>query len=53
MIAAMANYLKFDLYNLDLTLFSSDSELMSALRETFSRSLIVVEDIDCNKLSGP
>lgn len=50
MIAAMANYLKFDLYNLDLATFSSDSELMSALHETSSRSLIVVEDIDCNKV---
>ncbi|XP_059442225.1 AAA-ATPase At2g18193-like [Corylus avellana] len=50
MIAAMANYLKFDVYNLDLATFSSDSELMSALRETSSRSLIVVEDIDCNKV---
>jgi len=50
MIAAMANYLKFDVYNLDLTTFFSDSELLEALRCTSSRSVIVVEDIDCNKV---
>jgi len=50
MIAAMANYLKFDVYNLDLTTFFSDSELIEALRTTSSRSIIVVEDIDCNKV---
>lgn len=50
MIAAMANYLKFDVYNLDLTIFFSDSELIEALRTTSSRSIIVVEDIDCNKV---
>ncbi|CAL0331882.1 unnamed protein product [Lupinus luteus] len=49
LIAAMANYLKFDVYDLDLNSINSNSELMSAMRETSRRSIIVIEDIDCNK----
>jgi hypothetical protein len=49
LIAAIANYSKYDVYNLELTAFSSDDELMIALLDSPSRSLIVVEDIDCNK----
>ncbi|CAL0331883.1 unnamed protein product [Lupinus luteus] len=49
LIAAMANYLKFDVYDLDLNSIDSNSELMSAMRGTSRRSIIVIEDIDCNK----
>ncbi|KAK7309313.1 hypothetical protein RJT34_05934 [Clitoria ternatea] len=49
LIAAMANHLKFDVYDLELTSVYSNSELMRALRETSNRSIIVVEDIDCNR----
>ncbi|OIV94812.1 hypothetical protein TanjilG_22009 [Lupinus angustifolius] len=49
LIAAMANYLKFDVYDLDLNSINSNSELMAAMRRTSRRSIIVLEDIDCNK----
>ncbi|KAK7307514.1 hypothetical protein VNO77_40650 [Canavalia gladiata] len=49
LIAAMANYLKFDVYDLELTSVHSNSDLMRALRDTTNRSIIVIEDIDCNK----
>lgn len=48
LIAAMAKYLKFDVYDLDLSSVFSNSELMRAMRETSNRSIIVFEDIDCN-----
>ncbi|KAE9587440.1 hypothetical protein Lal_00031860 [Lupinus albus] len=49
LIAAMANYLKFDVYDLDLNSVYSNSDLMNAMRSTTRRSIIVLEDIDCNK----
>ncbi|CAJ2646464.1 unnamed protein product [Trifolium pratense] len=48
LIAAMAKYLKFDVYDLDLSSVHSNSQLMRAMRETSNRSIIVFEDIDCN-----
>ncbi|KAE9606679.1 hypothetical protein Lal_00026476 [Lupinus albus] len=49
LIAAMAKYLKFDVYNLDLNSVFSNSDLMLSMRSTSRRSIIVLEDIDCNK----
>lgn len=49
LIAAMANYLKFDVYDLELSSVASNSHLMQAMRETANQSIIVIEDIDCNK----
>ncbi|XP_027361834.1 AAA-ATPase At2g18193-like [Abrus precatorius] len=49
LIAAIANYLKFDVYDLELSSVFSNSELMRAMRETTNRSIVVIEDIDCNK----
>ncbi|KAI4314822.1 hypothetical protein L6164_027690 [Bauhinia variegata] len=49
LIVAMANYLKFDIYDLELTRVSSNSDLMRAMSYTANRSIIVIEDIDCNK----
>ncbi|TKY70425.1 mitochondrial chaperone BCS1-B [Spatholobus suberectus] len=49
LIAAMANHLKFDVYDLELSSVYSNSDLMRALRETSNRSIVVIEDIDCNK----
>ncbi|KAI4327649.1 hypothetical protein L6164_020085 [Bauhinia variegata] len=49
LIAAMANYLKFDIYDLELTRVYSNSDLMRAMSDTSNRSIIVIEDIDCNK----
>ena len=49
LIATIANYAKYDVYNLELTAFSSDDELMIVLLDSPRCSLIVVKDIDCNK----
>ncbi|KAM7524127.1 hypothetical protein LguiA_014029 [Lonicera macranthoides] len=49
MIAAMANYLKFDIYDLELTSLYSNSELRRILLSTTNKSIIVIEDIDCSK----
>ncbi|KAI3705209.1 hypothetical protein L1987_75443 [Smallanthus sonchifolius] len=48
LIAAMANYLNFDVYDLELTDIKSNSELRRLLVATANRSILVVEDIDCS-----
>ncbi|PON99583.1 Spastin [Trema orientale] len=48
LIAAMANYLKFDIYDLDLTSIYSNSDLKRVLLSTTNRSILVIEDIDCS-----
>ncbi|KAL9664492.1 hypothetical protein QQ045_019895 [Rhodiola kirilowii] len=48
LIAAMANYLKFDIYDLELSSIHSDSYLRSILMSTTNRSILIIEDIDCN-----
>ncbi|XP_062110634.1 AAA-ATPase At3g50940-like [Humulus lupulus] len=48
LIAAMANYLKFDIYDLELTHLNSNSDLRSLLVMTENKSIIVIEDIDCS-----
>jgi chaperone BCS1 len=47
LIAAMANYLKFDIYDLELTDVKQNSELRQLLLKTANQSILVVEDIDC------
>ncbi|KAM7516206.1 hypothetical protein LguiA_005789 [Lonicera macranthoides] len=47
LIAAMANYLNFDIYDLELTDIRRNSELRRLLVGTANRSILVVEDIDC------
>ncbi|KAI3415113.1 AAA domain-containing protein [Psidium guajava] len=47
LIAAMANHLKFDIYDLELTELTRNSELRKLLVATANRSILVVEDIDC------
>ncbi|WCJ24988.1 P-loop containing nucleoside triphosphate hydrolases superfamily protein [Euphorbia peplus] len=47
LIAAIANYLKFDVYDLELTQVTANSSLRRVLLETANRSILVVEDIDC------
>ncbi|BAU00033.1 hypothetical protein LR48_Vigan06g049100 [Vigna angularis] len=49
LIAAMANYLKFDVFDLELSSIFSNSDLMRCLKEASNRCIIVIEDIDCNK----
>ncbi|XP_010276828.1 PREDICTED: AAA-ATPase At2g18193-like [Nelumbo nucifera] len=48
LIAAMANYLKFDIYDLELSQLRYDSELRRLLVATANRSILVIEDIDCS-----
>ncbi|KAK4417425.1 protein HYPER-SENSITIVITY-RELATED 4 [Sesamum alatum] len=47
LIAAMANYLNFDVYDLELTELRRNSELRRLLLATANKSILVVEDIDC------
>ncbi|KAH0450363.1 hypothetical protein IEQ34_021055 [Dendrobium chrysotoxum] len=47
LIAAIANFLKFDIYDLELTEIRSNSWLRLLLVGTANRSIIVFEDIDC------
>ncbi|KAL6207463.1 hypothetical protein ACLB2K_018421 [Fragaria x ananassa] len=48
LVAAMANYLKFDIFDLDLKEVQCNSDLRRLLIGTKSRSILVVEDIDCS-----
>ncbi|KAI3686660.1 hypothetical protein L1987_80343 [Smallanthus sonchifolius] len=48
LVAAMANYLKFDVYDLDLREVQCNSDLRRLLIGTKNRSIVVIEDIDCN-----
>ncbi|KAJ0074813.1 hypothetical protein Patl1_34971 [Pistacia atlantica] len=48
LIAAMANHLKFDIYDLDLTDVQCNSSLRFLLLSMPSRSILVIEDIDCS-----
>ncbi|PON99591.1 AAA-type ATPase [Trema orientale] len=48
LVAAMANYLKFDIYDLQLASIKRDSELRRLLLATGNRSILVIEDIDCS-----
>ncbi|KAI3464013.1 hypothetical protein Pfo_020676 [Paulownia fortunei] len=48
MIAAMANLLDYDVYDLELTSVRDNTELRRLLTETTAKSIIVIEDIDCS-----
>ncbi|XP_049390646.1 protein HYPER-SENSITIVITY-RELATED 4-like isoform X1 [Solanum stenotomum] len=48
LVAAMANYLKFDVYDLDLREVQCNSDLRRLLIGSSNRSILVIEDIDCN-----
>ncbi|EOY00872.1 ATP binding protein, putative [Theobroma cacao] len=48
LIAAMANYLKFSIYDLELASIYSNSDLRRLLVSTTNRSILVIEDIDCS-----
>ena len=47
LIAAMANYLKFDIYDLELSNLRSNADLRGLMASTANRSILVIEDIDC------
>ncbi|RDX68042.1 AAA-ATPase ASD, mitochondrial, partial [Mucuna pruriens] len=48
MIAAIANFMNYDVYDLELTAVKDNTELRKLLIETPSKSVIVIEDIDCS-----
>jgi len=48
MIAAMANFLEYDIYDLELTQVKNNTELRKLLIATTNKSIIVIEDIDCS-----
>ncbi|KAM0938095.1 putative AAA+ ATPase domain, ATPase, AAA-type, core, AAA-type ATPase domain-containing protein [Dioscorea sansibarensis] len=48
LVAAMANFLKYDIYDLELTEVKNNLSLRRLLVGTSSQSIIVVEDIDCS-----
>ncbi|CAK9317267.1 unnamed protein product [Citrullus colocynthis] len=48
LVAAMANYLKFDIYDMDLREVQCNSDLRRLLIGTGSRSILVIEDVDCS-----
>ncbi|CAL9086181.1 unnamed protein product [Musa textilis] len=48
MIAAIANFLEYDVYDLELTSVKNNTELRKLFIETTSKSIIVIEDIDCS-----
>ncbi|KAJ4716556.1 AAA-ATPase [Melia azedarach] len=48
LIAAMANYLNFDVYDLELSNVRGNAELRNVLIATENKSILVVEDIDCS-----
>ncbi|KAL7092926.1 hypothetical protein ACP275_11G012000 [Erythranthe tilingii] len=48
MIAAMANLLSYDIYDLELTAVKDNTELKKLLIATSSKAIIVIEDIDCS-----
>ncbi|KAK3022082.1 hypothetical protein RJ639_045926 [Escallonia herrerae] len=48
LVAAMANYLRFDVYDLDLREVQCNSDPRRLLIGTANRSILVIEDIDCN-----
>ncbi|XP_062106721.1 AAA-ATPase ASD, mitochondrial-like [Humulus lupulus] len=53
MISAMANLLNYDIYDLELTAVRDNTDLRRLLIETSSKSIIVIEDIDCSlELTG-
>ncbi|GLJ12445.1 hypothetical protein SUGI_0190950 [Cryptomeria japonica] len=47
LIAAIANYMNYDVYDLELTKVFDNSCLRELLLGTSSKSVIVIEDIDC------
>ncbi|XP_003619123.3 AAA-ATPase At3g28510 [Medicago truncatula] len=53
MISAIANFMNYDVYDLELTTIKDNNELKRLLIATSSKSIIVIEDIDCSiELTG-
>ncbi|GLJ34207.1 hypothetical protein SUGI_0687520 [Cryptomeria japonica] len=48
LIAAIANHMRYDVYDLELTQVIDNNDLRALLRQTKGRSVIIIEDIDCS-----
>ncbi|KAK6798067.1 hypothetical protein RDI58_005769 [Solanum bulbocastanum] len=48
LIAAIANYLKFDIYDLEFSNIKRNADLRRLLLSTKNKSILVIEDIDCS-----
>ncbi|KAK9925159.1 hypothetical protein M0R45_033494 [Rubus argutus] len=48
MIAAISNFMNYDVYDLELTAVKNNTELRKLLIETPNKAIIVIEDIDCS-----
>ncbi|KAF5192885.1 Aaa-atpase [Thalictrum thalictroides] len=48
LVAAMANYLKFDIYDFELSMVNSNDDLRRYFLATANRSILMIEDIDCS-----
>ncbi|KAH7532589.1 hypothetical protein FEM48_Zijuj04G0037400 [Ziziphus jujuba var. spinosa] len=48
MIVAMANYLEYDIYDLELTAVKENADLRKLLIDISNKSIVVIEDIDCS-----
>ncbi|XP_059063852.1 AAA-ATPase At4g25835-like [Cryptomeria japonica] len=48
MIAAISNFLEYDIYDLELAEVKTNTELRKLLIGTTNESIIVIEDIDCS-----
>ncbi|KAL5722834.1 hypothetical protein ACHQM5_006305 [Ranunculus cassubicifolius] len=48
LVAAMANYLNFDIYDLELTSLRGNSDFRRLLVSTKNQSILVIEDMDCS-----
>ncbi|CAE6071516.1 unnamed protein product [Arabidopsis arenosa] len=48
MISAMANFLGYDVYDLELTTVADNAELKKLMLDIKGKSIVVIEDIDCS-----
>ncbi|XP_059072924.1 AAA-ATPase At4g30250 [Cryptomeria japonica] len=53
LIAAIANYMNYDVYDLEITRVLDNPNLRQLLLATSSKSVIVIEDIDCSMSRCP
>ncbi|XP_010514361.1 PREDICTED: AAA-ATPase At1g43910-like [Camelina sativa] len=47
MVAAIANHMNYNIYDLQIQSISDDAELRKVLTATKNRSILLIEDIDC------
>lgn len=48
LVAAIANYMRYNIYDLQFQNVRSDSDLRNILTSTTNRSIILIEDVDCS-----